>query len=906
VALVSSSGDSSDVEAADETRTRPSVAARRDADALSASDIGADRLPSRIGKYRVTGYLGRGGMGVVLSAHDTELERPVALKLLHSTLGEKARSRMEREAQAMARLAHPNVVTVYEFGRAGDQPFIAMELVTGLTLREWFRREQRSWRKTLAMMIAAGRGLAAAHAAGMVHRDFKPDNVLVGADERPRVTDFGLVASSALEIEGAGAQDGASVMGGTPAYMPPEQSDAGEVDARADQYAFAVTCWEALWGSRPFAAQKERSAEPTRIRERRGVPRRVEVALRRALQSDRDKRWPKLEDLLDRLERIARDRRAAVAAVAVVSAAAIATIAFRVAAGPAESPCRSADSELGDLWSVAQQRALANAFAARPEPTARDAWADVQRTIDSWVADYRGLRVQSCEARRSRTTGSAPLSIARDRCLDRRRDELAALLAGLAQPDATTVYYARAAAHGLSRPISCLTVQSDGAVVADPPLAARDALGGIRTRLADAAAKRALGKPREAIAISEQVAKEADALGWAPIIALSQLELAQSLQSANRNEDGERAHERAALQADAAQDDETRFAATIGLAIAGMDHSRYDEAGKAIETARMIARRLPADERRDVTIDIQETRLAFWRGDYDTCITRGKATLARIASVLGTNAVEGASLREKVAHCLIKQDKYDEANALEKEGLAIAEASVGREHPVSAELIYALAWPLAVHGKLEEALAMFRDALAIRERVLGADNAIVGLNYTGIGDVLGALGRLEEARQSYARAIAILVPTWGADSPAVGIAELGMGNASYELKDYDAAVTHYRNSLAIRRAKRPPGHDEISWMLVSLGRALIMKKDRAAIPLLQEAVDAYAKSPNVRPNDAAYARYYLGRALVELDNWDRGVALIKAACPEMEKAPDLPTIGAECQEYLKRHPKPAR
>ena len=193
------------------------------------------------GRFVVIGVLGSGGMGVVLSAYDPKLDRNVALKLLRpevwSAASGGARERLQREAQAMARLSHPNVVTVYEAGQVGDREFLAMELVDGETLRAWQRAEPRAWRDALAIYIAAGRGLAAAHAAGLVHRDFKPDNVLIGRDGRPRVGDFGLVS--------VGAEP--RTVRGTPAYMAPEQWSAAEdIDARADQFSFCVALWEAI------------------------------------------------------------------------------------------------------------------------------------------------------------------------------------------------------------------------------------------------------------------------------------------------------------------------------------------------------------------------------------------------------------------------------------------------------------------------------------------------------------------------------------------------------------------------------------------------------------------------------------------------------------------------------------
>jgi eukaryotic-like serine/threonine-protein kinase len=222
---------------------------------------------SCFGRFVTNGLLGQGGMGIVLSAFDPELDRQVAIKVLvpGSPAGsggdaEAARAQLQREAQAMAKLNHPNVVTVYDVGRAGEHLFIAMELVQGGTLRQWLEAQTRSWREILTMFVAAGRGLEAAHVAGLVHRDFKPENVLLGSDGRPRVSDFGLVtASGALEgsdLEVPLSESSVAVRGvsfGTPAYMSPEQWSGGVIDARGDQFAFCVALWKALMGSHPFA-----------------------------------------------------------------------------------------------------------------------------------------------------------------------------------------------------------------------------------------------------------------------------------------------------------------------------------------------------------------------------------------------------------------------------------------------------------------------------------------------------------------------------------------------------------------------------------------------------------------------------------------------------------------------------
>ena len=234
-------------------------------------------LPDKIGRFTVLDVLGQGGMGVVYTAFDEELGRKVAIKVLHER-GELGRSRRNRrflrEAQAMARLSHPNVVTIYEVGMLEARVYIAMEYVRGVTMKQWMRSKLRPWQEVLSVCCASGEGLSAAHDTGLVHRDFKPDNVLLGRDGRVRVLDFGLARreqgesqeresrveselsqSVSPEIPRDFLQDEITKEGalvGTPAYMAPEQHLGEAADARSDQFSFCVVMWEALYGQRPF------------------------------------------------------------------------------------------------------------------------------------------------------------------------------------------------------------------------------------------------------------------------------------------------------------------------------------------------------------------------------------------------------------------------------------------------------------------------------------------------------------------------------------------------------------------------------------------------------------------------------------------------------------------------------
>lgn len=321
------------------------------ADAPAASVVTPAMLAPGVhaGRYEIVGRLGAGSMGIVFEARDDELERTVALKLVHSRVrdGELAQARLRQEAQAMARLSHANVASVFDIGMVGDQLFIAMELVRGQTLRD-FVGSDRPWRELLALAVAAGRGLAAAHEAGVVHRDFKPDNVLVRTDGAVRVSDFGLaraVEGGASTAAGELATD--TEVAGTPAYMSPE-SFVGIADALTDQYALAVTMYELLEGKRPFASSGGAADRRARLAtdrprswQRREIPSAVRVAIERGFARERATRWASVTELCAAVERGAR-RRTGARTGAILMAGVLAAGSVAIIARPRPPPANPA------------------------------------------------------------------------------------------------------------------------------------------------------------------------------------------------------------------------------------------------------------------------------------------------------------------------------------------------------------------------------------------------------------------------------------------------------------------------------------------------------------------------------------------------------------------------------------
>jgi serine/threonine protein kinase len=423
---------------------------------------------AQLGKYTLERVLGSGGMGVVWQAHDPDLERAIAIKVLRGAeAGPTMRARLLREARAMARLKHPNVLTVYEVGTDGDRDYIAMELVEGTNLDAWLTAKPPR-DEVVAAILAAGRGLAAAHAAGLVHRDFKPHNVLRSRDGRVLVTDFGLARGTVSEdahetsqsataptvpgavgladtveatpptpaatprpsglLESTLTQTGALI--GTPAYMAPEQFVGAAPDPRTDQFAFCVTAWQALTGERPFRGTTYEQLRRAIADGVDGVPaplsRGVRAVLARGLAVDPDLRWPDLDSLLAALERALRPRGASrrQLAFAAFGVAAAIILFFRFGTPPSQPPppppgarsplaCSSPEEAFGDAWVPAHRVAIASRIG--DEVRVRDITDALDRVRQDWLRAYS----KTCAA------PSSTIAMAQLTCLLGERDQVA-------------------------------------------------------------------------------------------------------------------------------------------------------------------------------------------------------------------------------------------------------------------------------------------------------------------------------------------------------------------------------------------------------------------------------------------------------------------------------------------------
>ena len=402
----------------------------------------------QIGRYAVSQCLGAGGMGEVFAAYDPSLDRPVAIKLLHADLAmdtEQSRARLIREAQALAKLSHSNVVQIYEVGESDDRVFIAMEFIRGTTLRAWQQAEQPGWKEVLLRHLEAGQGLAAVHRAGLVHRDFKPDNVLVGEDGRVCVADFGLArhASGSPSSMGSSAANATlrssdDTSGneipptrltrtgrvlGTPAYMAPEQLHGEPVDALADQFAFCVALYEGLYGRRPFrgrtfaalvAAHRDGVMVPSH---RSVVPRRLWRVLARGLAPDPEDRYPSMEALLHALDPVRARRRRILLAGGLGGSLVLA--AGVVLTPEARPTCEMSSAVLAEAWNDERREQVHAAFRATGLPFAETTARSVEDRLDRWAEAWIHARTAACEATHVEGTQSPERLDARVACLER-------------------------------------------------------------------------------------------------------------------------------------------------------------------------------------------------------------------------------------------------------------------------------------------------------------------------------------------------------------------------------------------------------------------------------------------------------------------------------------------------------
>jgi len=800
-----------------------------------------------IGRHVVLQKLGAGGMGVVYAAYDPELDRKVALKLLlPGSGGETRRLRLLREAQALARLSHPNVVGIHDVGTVDEQVWLAMEFVQGRTLTSWLEPPRR-WPEVLEVLLEAGEGLAAAHAADLLHRDFKPDNVMVGDDGRVRVMDFGLARARAGSPEPGvssslpgsesrrGLSDGVTRVGamvGTPSYMAPEQIASKELSAAADQFAFCVTLWEALYGERPFAGDTSsvlvanvlegKLRAPVRSRV---VPGWLRRACERGLSIDPAQRWPSMSVLLDTLAR-GRRRAAvrkgllAVGLLALVGAAWQAKARWDLAQLTAS--CTASGDELAAAWNPARAHALRDALLGTRLGYARATADELEPLLEQRATAWREAREQACLDTHVRGRWSSEQLDRSLWCLDERRMELESLVDELVTADAVVLQHAVSAVVGLS-PLEPCRDDKVLELLSPPPEAARAAIRAVWADVIRAHNIERAGRYPQGLALARQALARAEALGWPPLVAVARLRLGGLLDRTGAYPEAEAELERAYFDASKGVAPEVAFDAALVLT--------YVVAGGQAR---------PADGRR-------------W------------ARLADIALVDLPDAehLHQAALLGAFANIDRKTGDYDHAKARLEQALALQQAVLGPEHPGLASTLASLAKAYQATGDYDQAKQLYERALAISRETLGPEHPILAVDLDSLSTVYQATGDYDHAKQLLEQALAIWEAALDPEHPRLASGLINLGNVHYATGDYDHAEALIEQGLAIQERVLGPEHPSLAHALVGLARiALAKHRPGDALPLAERAV-ALREKRDIAPELLAEARFELARAL-----WD--------------------------------------
>jgi tetratricopeptide (TPR) repeat protein len=880
------------------TETLPEPAARQ---AVGSGRKRKQRAPDvLLGRYEMIEQLGAGGMGVVYRARDRQLGRDVAIKLVLAgdDPNETLAARLLREAQALAQLSHPNVVAVYDVGRVEGGVFVAMELIAGTAGDEWLREQKRSWREVLRVFRDAARGLAAAHAVGLVHRDFKPANLILGDDGRVRVLDFGLatqVVDESAESSGPEAptslldlaltQAGAIV--GTPPYMAPEQHLGEPCDPRTDQFNFCAALYRALYGQRPFEGKTYGELKDNVLAGRvrpppadAAVPGWLREIVMRGLAVEPDRRWPSMDAIIEALSRdpVARRRTLALAAAAIALVGTGAAVWY-VRRDPAAT-CNVGTRDLAGIWDPARTHAVEEAFTQTDKPYAADAYAAVARALDGYTARWIAMRTDACVATRVRGTQSAELFDLRMDCLQRRVDSVRALVDVLASADAALVSRATEAAAGLPTLDACADVVALRAPMPRPtdPKAIRRVDEAHRA-LATVRALWEAGRYPEAERRLAPVVTEARALGWRPLEGEALLASARLTDSTGDYAKAAELYKEAAIAAEAGRDDETAALARNGLVwVVGERLGRYAEAREIARDAAAKIERLGRSELLQLDLDQKLATLELEQGNYEEAEQRSRHVLEVREKVLPPDDPTIAAALGDLGDVAVQTVHYDEAIDFYRRALAVAERSVGPAHPMCGTLRINLASALRGKGNNADALAELRKAREISERALGPEHSQLATIAINTGGIELDEGRPDEAAAQFRRASEIWTRALGADHPNVGTAQYRLGEVALQQGRTDEAVAAFQHALEIWEAKLGAEHPSLAAALTGLGDAArVRKRPAEALSRYTRALALLERALGDRSPALADTLLRIGAIQLELHKPRLGIAALERA-----------------------------
>ncbi len=810
----------------------------------------------RVGPYRILNVLGHGGMGAVFAAYDSRVARRVALKLLHNRFTQRrnsrARKRLAREARTLAKLSHPNIVTVYDAGHHRGDVFLAMEMVEGQSIHEWTRSSPSpSWRAILAAYIQAAHGLAAAHRLGIIHRDFKPANVMRSNKGCIKVADFGIARLSALDhaleyrprhqdddavsahpahddggdmedseisqsVSGSGLADLASgrltvtgALVGTPRFMAPEQHRCDQATSQTDQYAFCASLYESLCGRPAFRVSESEEHLPRLLEKKLSldvtppptdtpVPAWLLKVLRRGLSPKPQDRFACMEALIAALQNDpVRQRKRMLAAIASMCAVAcVAAITLWSTNSPwtgaraAARTCSDTQSKMTGIWDESRKAQLRTAFAATRRQHASDTADRTTAILDTYADDWADMRILACEATHLERIQSDAVFDLRIKCLERRLSRLAALTDILVQdPDSGIIDRSVQSARALPAISDCADIHSLRAVFPLPPQPeTRRRIAAIEQKLDHVETMYLAGKYRTALPLAQARLQESRQLDYLPVIARAMFLVGQLRTESGDPKSGE--HMLRTLLPIAAELRDDRLAA---LAWAGLfdalGHPVRDRPHQALERA----------------LDL--------------------IPVAHAASERTQDPHIHARLRLSLATVLTKGQRLDEARGHAEAALAIFIAGadddfsssplqLSRSHRVMGTIL----WQQNQH---REALTHLQRAVMLAEETLGSKHPETARALSELGLLHSFLSDTAQARQYLERALHIWRNTLGDDHAEMPMQLIGLADSLLVLGQVDRALTTYRRALDIAEEVLGAEHPLYGVALAQMGNVLV-------------------------------------------------------------------------------------
>ncbi|MFT3713085.1 MAG: serine/threonine-protein kinase [Archangium sp.] len=866
-----------------------------------------DLVGAQIGRYVVTRRLGQGAMGEVFAARDPRLERQVAIKLLRDDLpmveNKPLRQRLEREAQALARLSHPNVVAVHDLGDYRGGLFIAMDLIEGQTLTQWMQ-SAHPWGEVQRIFLMAGEGLAAAHRAGLVHRDVKPDNILVGDDGVARMSDFGVSRRVNTDTQsGDDTITGAGSLIGTPAYMSPEQFDGKQTDARSDQFSFCVALFEALSGQKPFLgttlkalSHAVHAGPPERIPSRSTLPGWLETLVLRGLSTKPEDRFPSMDELLGELRGPAPVRRSmrapiAITAVALLMASALGWLEY---VRRRDDPCLHVDERVERAWDDAARQRMNDGVRATgvvwASDSARRIDTEFRRFLSTWSDDYGAV----CRELKQAPPDDRALLTARQACLEERFGAFEVIRRLLEKPSVDTLR------QGQTHLASVLSGNGCGAqswyfeVPGDPRR--RGDFDRLHHALIKLEAEIDLSLPGNHLEQLGEVKREAGALGFAQLVASARLQEARVMEKRATAREAEQAYEEAAVLGEAAKNDAVVAAARTLEVLLLADELDVKVAREKVPAMRAAWTRLGRDPDVDRSALVSEATVLRREGQYALALDKLRKGLAQLSP---SEEITRCELLRELGSTLVDASQWEEGLATSQQSTECLRRQFGNAHPLLATALMSNAVLLSKVAREAEAQKTVEEALVILEKDPDQREYMLALFNHGL--TFKRQKKPAEARPIIEKAIAIAEAR--KDETRLVPMLSGLAETLQELNELDAALP--LSTRAVTIATRLYGESpQLSGTLSVNGSILeSMGRHEQAAEVLRRAL-ASLEQPSASPVLREVTRYELARSLWHSPATRKeAVDLVKSVRAYfVGRGPNFKDYVAEADEWLAAHP----